>query len=262
MESNTGTQQDEMEALQSIFMDEFILLNESPLTYELIILADPEDSAEEYGIKSRLRVEYPQEYPDVLPIISPHVQHPLTIKDLEKIKQISDEACNSMIGMPMIYEVSERIKTYLIERKKVTTKEMQEEQKAKAEFEKAEKDSKFKKTIRLDKEITTFTPVTLDNYKKWREKLDKENADNEKEDLIKLKGVPDKKSAGLAEEIEKGLSGRQFFEVRKLQLQKKAAEGKEPEGEDEEEKGKKEDVFYYDEEAFEDVGDVEDVDLS
>eukprot|EP01022_Parablepharisma_sp_SALTPOND_P026291 TRINITY_DN626_c0_g1_i1.p5 TRINITY_DN626_c0_g1~~TRINITY_DN626_c0_g1_i1.p5 ORF type:complete len:313 (-),score=54.91 TRINITY_DN626_c0_g1_i1:7663-8487(-) len=243
MEHDT-TQQDEMEALQSIFMDEFLLLNESPLTYELIILADPEDSTLEQGVKARLRIEYTESYPNEPPIITPHVQHPLTIKDLERIKEITDTTCAGLIGTPMVFELSEKIREYLQERKGETRKDIEEEEKLKSEAKQAEVNGVYK-TMKIDQEITSFTPVTLENYTKWRQKFDKE-----KEEEAKAKSAPiDKKAANIAEEIEKRPTGRQFFEMKKQQMQKKDEEAKE-------------EVFYYDEEAFEDIGDVEDVDLS
>lgn len=247
-------QKDEMESLQSIFMDEFLLLNdENPITYELIVLAEPEDSADEYGVKARLRIEYTNRYPNEAPIISPHVQHPLAIKDLEKIREICDTTCASQIGMPMVYEVSEKVKDYLVERKKDVKKEMIEEEKVRADLKKSELDNRFKKTVFLDRNITSFTPVTVENYNKWRLKFEKEH----EEQLAKIK--PGDKKMVSAEEFDKRISGRQFFEMRKAKFQKKLEESKGGEA-----KGVKEgeDVFYYDEEAFEDVGDVEDVDLS
>ncbi len=253
MENDT-TQKDEMEALQSIFMDEFILLNESPLTYELIILADPEDSALEHGIKARLRIEYPPAYPNELPLITPHVQHPLTIKDLDTITQLIDSTCAGLMGMPMIFEVSEKIREYLRARKGDTRKEVEEEEKQKADAKKAEQIDKIYKTMKIDREITTFTPVTTETYQKWREAFEKEKEDAA---AAKAKNSPvDKKAANLADEIARRPTGKQFFEFKKLKMQKKTDEKK---GEEKEEK---EEVFYYDEEAFEDIGDVEDVDLS
>ena len=249
---NKGMQQDEMESLQSIFMDEFLLLNESPLTYELIILADPEDSAEEHGVKARLRVEYTEKYPDEVPIVSAHVQHPLTIKDLEKIKEITDTTCAGLIGMPMIYEVSEKIKDHLVHRKKETNKEVYEEEKQKAEQKKSDMEKMYK-AYKVDHEITTFTPVAPETYNKWRQKVEAK----EKEEYQKKS--PSEKKAVSIEEMEKRVTGRQFFELKRQQLMKKAVEAGVT-GAAEQKEG--EDVFYYDEEAFEDIGDVEDVELS
>ena len=254
MEPDNTIQRDEMEALQSIFMDEFILLNESPLTYELIVLAEPDDSAAEHGIKARLRIEYTSAYPNEIALVTPHVQHPLTIKDLEKIKEIVELCLNSLIGMPMIYEVCEKVKDYLIERKKETAKEIVEEEKSLADLKKAERNEMYSKTIKMDREITTFTPVTSENYAKWRLAFDKQI-----EDEMRGKSPLGKKEANIAEEIDKRPTGRQFFEIRKLQQLKNMTDQKEEKTRDGE---GKEEVFYYDEEAFEDVGDVENVDLS
>jgi len=246
-------QKDEMEALQSIFMDEFILLNESPLTYELIILADMQSTEEENAIKARVRIEYPAAYPNELPSITVHVEHPLTIRDLEKLTQISDETCKYSIGMPMIYEVTEKMKDYLISRKDQAKTEEIEEEKLKAELKKAETENKYKKSFKIDHEITTFTPVTLENYKKWRESFDKQI----EEEAQKAKSMTDKKTATAADDMVKRQTGRQIFEQRRIQ-KKKTGDQKE-----EDKDGKEEDeVFYYDEEAYEDLGDVENVDLS
>ena len=242
MESSLEIQNEEMESLQSIYMDEFILLNESPLTYELIIFADAEDSTLDDGIKARLRVEYTEKYPEEPPLITSYVSYPLLKKDSDKINAIIEEACTGFSGMPIIFELGENVREYLQQRKAEVTKE---------EIDEGSKEGTKKKghykVIKLDKEITTFTPVTAENYTKWREIFDKEKIEEAKGKI----GVVDKKAAILAEEITKRPTGREYFDLRKKQIQ--TIEGQE---------NAKGEVFFYDEEAFEDIGDVDDVDLS
>lgn len=252
MEETLQLQKDEMESLQAIFMDEFIVLNDDPITYELIILAEPEDSSLENGIKTRLRVEYTKNYPNEAPLITPHINYPLITKDLEKINEIIKTSTSSLIGMPMLFEISDKIKEYLQQLKGQARKEIAEEEKQKAEAKKAEKQTLYK-AMKIDHENMNFTPVTNENYDAWRKKYEKE-----KEEVQKSKSVTltDKKNMNLADEIEKRLTGKQFFEMKKQQAQKKATTEN-----GEEEKEGKEEVFFYDEGAFEDIGDVEGVEL-
>eukprot|EP00826_Nyctotherus_ovalis_P057496 TRINITY_DN7864_c0_g1_i2.p1 TRINITY_DN7864_c0_g1~~TRINITY_DN7864_c0_g1_i2.p1 ORF type:complete len:240 (-),score=96.68 TRINITY_DN7864_c0_g1_i2:152-871(-) len=239
MESSTEMQNEEMESLQSIYMDEFVLLNESPLTYELIVLADTEDSTLEDGIKARLRVEYTEKYPEEAPLISAYIGHPLSKTDLNNIEGIIEKARAEFSGMAIVFDVGESVREYLQERKAKLTKE---EQKIKDDV----KQEKSYKIIKLDKEITSFTPVTVDTYTIWREKFDKEKIEEQKTKL----GAAERKQASLAEEAAKRPTGREYFEIKKQQMQQK--EGQNAKGE----------VFFYDEEAFDDIGDVDDVDLS
>lgn len=243
MESSVEIQKEEMESIQSIYMDEFVLLNESPLTYELIVLADAEDSTLEDGFKARLRVEYTEKYPEEPPLLTPYIGYPLLKTDLEKINGIIEAACAGFVGMPIVFEVGENLREYLQQRKIEAAKEESSEKPK----EESMKDAYYK-IIKLDKEITTFTPVSVESYKAWRETFDKERLEEQKG----KQGVVDKKMIALAEEVSKRPTGREYFELKKHQMQKKG------EGQD----TAKEEVFFFDEEAFEDIGDVDDVDLS
>ena len=247
-------QKDEVEALQSIYMDEFMMLNDSPVTYELIVLADTADANEEAAIRARLRVEYPAAYPKESPQITPHVEAPLTIRDLEHIKLLIEDTCRSQLGSPLVYDLCEKIRDFLIVRKTESQSEEQEETKAKDVQKKAENDKLMHPTVRVTHEVTTFTPVTNETYAKWRAKYDKGLADAAR---LPTKTAADRRAVDLAEEVAKRPSGRVIFEQRRLQMQKKGAE----KAEDSKAPDAKTELFYYNEDVFEDVGDVDDVDL-
>lgn len=56
----------EVLALESIFVDEFELINEEPVTYEITINADRLEEMDNFVVV-KLKVEYPPLYPKVMP---------------------------------------------------------------------------------------------------------------------------------------------------------------------------------------------------
>ena len=61
-ENNFEEQQDEIEALESIFVEEFTLEEEKPYKFEVLINANSEDTDKNF-LKLRLIFELPQDYP-------------------------------------------------------------------------------------------------------------------------------------------------------------------------------------------------------
>jgi hypothetical protein len=59
-------QQLEVEALESICVGEFELITEDPVTYEVVINANRDDDEENFVVV-KIMVEYPAEYPKVIP---------------------------------------------------------------------------------------------------------------------------------------------------------------------------------------------------
>eukprot|EP00826_Nyctotherus_ovalis_P058146 TRINITY_DN7975_c0_g1_i11.p1 TRINITY_DN7975_c0_g1~~TRINITY_DN7975_c0_g1_i11.p1 ORF type:complete len:207 (-),score=58.33 TRINITY_DN7975_c0_g1_i11:34-654(-) len=191
MEPDKELQREEMESLQCIYMDEFDLLSESPLIYELTVFASTEDSVLEEAIKARLKVEYTENYPEEAPLILVHIEHPLTRADLAQISNIVKSTCKNFAGLPIIFEVGENVKEYLQQRKAAIAKE-----ESKAETNK----KTVCVTVRLDEESMSFTLVTAETYAKWREGIDKKMVEEVKSE--------DRKAMNLAEEVSKRLTGR------------------------------------------------------
>ena len=105
----------EIEALESIFVGEFELINEQPVTYEVIINADRNDENDNY-IVVKLKIEYPIDYPNTMPKFQFKNLSPmhLSISDFNNCHSIFRETAEDMIGEQMIFEVIENIRQFLI----------------------------------------------------------------------------------------------------------------------------------------------------
>lgn len=110
----------EVEALQSIMVGEFEMIHEEPMWYELLINADRDDESSNF-IVIKIKVEYPPDYPKVIPKFQFKNLSPmnLTISDFNYWHTIYREAADQLIGEQMVYEIVEKIREYLIEKNDV-----------------------------------------------------------------------------------------------------------------------------------------------
>lgn len=100
------------------------MITDSPITYEVEIKADRDD--EEYNfISVKLKVEYTDNYPKVLPKsqfknLTPKYLSPTDFANCDKIfKKTADE----MLGEQMMYEIIENVRDFLKEKNEVFVQE-------------------------------------------------------------------------------------------------------------------------------------------
>ena len=107
----------EVESLQSICVGEFELITDSPITYEIEIKADRDD--DEYNfISVKLKVEYPDLYPKVMPKsqfknLTPKFLNP---NDFLNCDRIFKKTADKLLGEQMMYEIIENVRDFLIEK--------------------------------------------------------------------------------------------------------------------------------------------------
>lgn len=164
----------EIEALESIFVGEFELINEQPVTYEVILNADRNEDSNNY-IVVKLKVEYPSEYPNVMPKFQFKNLSPmhLSITDFNNCHGIFKKTAEELIGEQMVFEVIENIRQYLIEKNDVFV-----EQKRKENEEKKIKEENLGKKFIAEKTLD-YEPVNKESFSKWLKKFEAER------DLIK-----------------------------------------------------------------------------
>ncbi|KAI0721672.1 RWD-domain-containing protein [Cerioporus squamosus] len=190
---------EEFEVLESIYPTELTKLSERAIRID-VEPDDPVDGVEELAVA--LTVEYTDDYPDALPNFSIEVQR--GDLDEDEIKQLLGELekmGEENLGMAMTFTLV----THLRERLSVLMRE-REERIQKEEMEKE------RRALEAEEARTRGTPVTVESFRAWKIKFDKEMAAKRaREEEEKLKGL----SAKEREEYKKAqtrLSGRQLFE--------------------------------------------------
>lgn len=250
-------QQLELESLESIFVDEFELITEDPITYEVTIKAEREDEANNY-IVVKLKVEYPTDYPKVAPKFQFKNLSPvnLSITDFNQCHEIFKRTAEEMLGEQMIFAIIENVREYLQEKNDVFVEQKQKEEEEER-IREANIGKKFIAETRLD-----YTPVNETTFSAWLKKYMGERAQQREEEYknrTKEEVERDSRKTGKNIFLEKhGLAGSNIaFEEDEIDKLIEEEEATGVEAPIEEEKA------YYDEDLFddEDVDDLDDVDL-
>ncbi|XP_002741801.1 RWD domain-containing protein 1-like [Saccoglossus kowalevskii] len=187
-------QNNEIEALASIYPDEFTALSEDPHRFKVIISSENTDEdGEDAAITITLQFTYTPRYPDEGPVMEVISADNLDEEDISSILQLLQEQVEENLGMAMVFTlvsaVQERLNEKVDEIKQIEKDEkerIEQEEKTKAEAEEAKK--------------FVGTPVTIETFLAWKAKFDKE--------------IEDKKRQASNEDNnkDKKLTGRQLFE--------------------------------------------------
>ncbi|KAH7930798.1 RWD-domain-containing protein [Leucogyrophana mollusca] len=191
---------EEFEVLESIYPSELSIISDR----EIQIDAEPDDAIDG-GIEPfrlKLSVKYPDDYPDSLPDLN---LEPIdgTIDDSEHDALLTGltEVGNENLGMAMTFTLV----SHLREQLSILVRERVEKRLA-------EEREKERLALEAEEARTRGTPVTVESFKAWKMKFDKEMLQKKlKDDDERLRGLTPKER----EEIKKvgtRMSGRQLFE--------------------------------------------------
>ncbi|KAI1296400.1 RWD domain-containing protein 1 [Mortierella claussenii] len=183
-------QANELEALQSIYPDEYEEISNDPGEFTILVVPDEQDGDDTYSLK--LHVKYTETYPDTLPEFSIDMQEgELDQKDFDTIMSKVTEAAEEAIGMGMVFSMASIAKDSLTEIIQINKIRREDEEREREQRELEEEEKR-----------RAGTRVTVDLFMKWKTAFDAEMA--EKERIEK----------GLKKEDPKMLkpTGRQLFE--------------------------------------------------
>ena len=265
-------QMDEIEALRSIFMEDFHEVCEhgnriqsvppEVKCYEIVLspLASHEDASEIINtdesknnsssdlVDARLGVVFAHstKYPNEMPFLKCRSVAKIHDEECKKLtKQLLDLAeTENMLGQPMMYDLVEFAKEWLRSRTRVREKEEETE-------EMVEKRLEMEAEERLKAMRETGTAVTRENFERWAKAFDAERAlgkwttetnnNNDKIDDATTAAAAAAAAAAATTHAQQGavsMSGRRFFEERYEALRKSGSleneEGQEEDDEDEE----------------------------
>ncbi|KAJ3107584.1 RWD domain-containing protein 1 [Phlyctochytrium bullatum] len=191
-------QTNELEALKSIFFEEFEELDAGPpAKFRLLVKPEetflsgtPESEAQYY-----LEVTYTDHYPEAPPQLSITDASQLSSTEVENLTAKAVSSAEEQLGMAMIFGIHAAAKEHLEEllKERVARKEQEEEERLRREEE-------------AERARYAGTKVTQDSFRAWKEKFLKEMEEAEKAVAAQAAGKSGKNDA-------KGrLSGRKLFE--------------------------------------------------
>lgn len=206
----------EVQALEAIFMDEFILSSPGPPAMFRITLspfAPHEEDAEHVNyVKVVLLVEYSETYPEQLPLVL-KVNNVLGLSEdqLMELQAVIEEQANILLDTPMVYSLAEIVKEWLKEhnKKQLSAHEQAVQRKLKNTTENGPSDagqiiSEIEKNARYEEISSGGTLFSIDLFNEWKVHFETELLAKEQIEA----------EAGLDPEAFHRISGRQFFENR------------------------------------------------
>ncbi|KAI7860174.1 RWD domain-containing protein 1 [Circinella umbellata] len=180
-------QQNELEALQSIYPEEFEEISDN----EFRIAIFPDDQDEDQSCALSLWVKYTPTYPDELPEYSVDVvEGRLTDAQKERVMDALKNGAEESLGMVMIFTMASLAKEELNQILEDSQRSREE-----ADIERRRKEEE------IENARFRGTKLTWERFQEWRAKFEKELADQESEE---------KKAR--AKELKNKLTGRQLFE--------------------------------------------------
>ncbi|KAJ3026439.1 UNVERIFIED_CONTAM: RWD domain-containing protein 1 [Siphonaria sp. JEL0065] len=206
----------ELEALKSIFFDEFSEpdVPTTPASFSLHIKLD-----DYYGPQPEpeytLKVTYTPEYPDTLPILQITNAVSLDAEEIDKLSGLLIENAESQLGMAMIFGVhawaQESLETHVRER--IEREEREREERILAEEE-------------AERQRHAGTKVTTESFSDWRTRFFKEMEEEEKKKALEKLGGANSagaKAAARAEANKGKFTGKSLFEKDKTLANSDAA---------------------------------------
>lgn len=162
-EDYEAEQQMEMEALQSIYVEEYAEADEG---FTILIKSDEHDS------RLQLYVKYTPKYPEEAPIFMLNNAEDVDESFLEDMQVKLNEQIQDSLGMAMVFTLASFLKEQLeayVEQREIMRVEMEEKRRLEEE----------------EKEAAKYrgTPCTIENFIVWKRKFDAEMAELNKEKI-------------------------------------------------------------------------------
>eukprot|EP01135_Chromosphaera_perkinsii_P007355 Nk52_evm3s805 gene=Nk52_evmTU3s805 len=193
-------QDNEVEALQSMYPEEFTVIETSPFyQFSISIKPDPHNSDFFQDLAVCLNVAYKEQYPEEKPEIKIVGEGEITEENIEELEALIEEQMEMNLGMVMVFTIVSCVTEWLEELAKKIKDEIEEEEKRLAD----ERDM-----ARQREETPQFfgTALTKENFLEWREKFERELKAADKGNKTGKGGK------GAAETGKGKLTGRQLFE--------------------------------------------------
>nr|XP_018918065.1 PREDICTED: RWD domain-containing protein 1 [Bemisia tabaci] len=156
-------QQNEVEALESIYFGEMEVLSVEPYTFLIPIKSDEYDPETNLGLFCSLKFEYTPNYPEEVPVFTFNETIGLEEDDEERLMEHLQEQAQENLGTVMVFTLVSAAQEWL---------NLQSDEKKKAAEEEEEK--RLLAEEEAEKKRFEGTRVTIESFKLWKEKFDLE----------------------------------------------------------------------------------------
>nr|CCA16418.1 conserved hypothetical protein [Albugo laibachii Nc14] len=177
----------EVEALESIYMQDFTMIKDKPLCYAVHIV--PNQDGSENHVALTLTCCIPETYPEQEPNLEITTLKGLSDAQRNEIEALLQQQIRGNAGMPMIYTISEAVREYLVENnraghdgseyqemlRRMEIKKKSEDRGTAVELAKREEEA-----AHVQAKDTTGNPVTPKTFQAWRDQFDVEMRLNSK----------------------------------------------------------------------------------
>uniref|UniRef100_A0A2D4MCS6 RWD domain-containing protein 1 n=1 Tax=Micrurus spixii TaxID=129469 RepID=A0A2D4MCS6_9SAUR len=182
-------QRNELEALEAIYPDSFTVLSENPTSFTITVTSEAGENDE--TVQTTLKFTYSEKYPDEVPLYELLAHENLENNDIADLLKLLQEQAEENLGIVMIFTLVSAVQERLNEIVDLikTRREAEEKQKEK-EAEEAEK------------QCFHGTPVTIENFLRWKAIFDLELLE------INRKKMKEEEQCG-----KNKLTGKQLFET-------------------------------------------------
>lgn len=140
-------QENEIEALEAIFENEFKLIEKNPPSFEILLEPCPGEGDDENHVRVLFKVKFPESYPDTAPEITLEAAKGLNEKKMVVLDKIAADAVEEGLGEVVIFTVTEALKEWLSDNNE-KEKGMHEEMMERAMKEKETKTKEAQKAAR------------------------------------------------------------------------------------------------------------------
>ncbi|TMW57332.1 hypothetical protein Poli38472_003257 [Pythium oligandrum] len=177
----------EVEALESIYMDEFVKLTDDPLSYQIHIV--PNQDGQNNHVALTLKCKIPETYPDVEPQLEIVLDKGLSDTQHKEIKALVMAQVAENLGMAMMFTISEAVREYLVENNRQGNDGSEyQEMMRRLEIRKKQDDTSAAAAAEENAQATAAvkrndhgTPVTVESFLAWRAKFEAETQVKKKE---------------------------------------------------------------------------------
>jgi len=192
MTDYAAEQADELEALESIFPDELEVLE--PNNFQIRVAAEVDEfEGRNFNVSFLLNFTYPEEYPDVVPIVALREVKGLDEAQMDALRVVLASEAEDNIGMPVVFTLQSFALEWTEDK---AAHNLEYAQNEKSRKEEAEREAEIAK-------LTAGTAVTKESFAEWRANFEAEIASSAA-------------AATTSRRTSKGkISGRKMFETNK-----------------------------------------------
>ena len=108
-------QQEEIEALEAIYPDEFTLIDSSPPGYKIHLVPDPNSDDCDNHVGISLMVKIPLDYPNEIPSFEIEIEKGLGKKQCDEIMDVARNIATENIGIASTFAVAEAVREWLVD---------------------------------------------------------------------------------------------------------------------------------------------------